>query len=167
MLSYVRYKLALWKIARREKDLEKRCPPDTPEAYESGQMASFIEEFNDLHAWRRIAQTEYFRRKADRLLVQMPSFEEEGIYEQVEWDKDIRQPIYLTDKGFKFVRDAIREEQKHRRESVNYWFAIAVGVIGSIAGLISAFKQSIPAEAVDVFGQVVEIEIRLPSALVC
>jgi len=72
--------------------------------------------------------------------VQMPSIEDGTMYEQVEWDNDPAQPRYLTDKGFKAIRDAIREERKQRREAVGYWFGIVVGIIGALTGLVSAFK---------------------------
>lgn len=140
MISYFRYKLMLRKIAKLEDELEKRKPLNTVEAHESGLVGVYIEESNDLYEWKRLVQTEYYRKKADKLLVQMPSIEDVTMYEQVEWDKDPKQPRYLTDKGFKAIRDAIREEGKHRREAVGYWFGIVVGIIGALTGLVSAFK---------------------------
>ncbi len=70
----------------------------------------------------------------------MPNTDDKAMYEKVEWDKDPKQPRYLTDEGLRVVRAAIREEQKHKREAVGYWFGIAVGVIGAITGLVSAFR---------------------------
>jgi hypothetical protein len=140
VLSYLNYKIALRKIAKAELELEKRRPPNSVQANESGEMASYINESDDLYEWKRLIQTDYYRSKADRLLVPMPSFEDPKMYARIEWDKDVLEPRYLTDDGLRAIRAAIREEEKHRRERVSYWFAIAVGLIGSIAGLISAFK---------------------------
>lgn len=140
MISYFRYKLLLRKIAKAEEELEKKRPPNTQEAHDRGEVQYYIQESNDLYEWRRLVQTEYYRKIADRLLVQMPSIEDETMYEQVEWENDPKQPRYLTDKGFKAIRDAIREERKHRREAFGYWFGIVVGVIGALTGLVSAFK---------------------------
>lgn len=140
MISYFRYKLLLRKIAKAEEELEKKSPPNTQEAHDRGEVQYYIQESNDLYEWRRLVQTEYYRKIADRLLVQMPSIEDETMYEQVEWENDPKQPRYLTEKGFKAIRDAIREERKHRREAFGYWFGIVVGVIGALTGLVSAFK---------------------------
>lgn len=140
MISYFRYKLLLRKIAKHEEQLEKRAPPNTREAHENGQVQNYVQESNNLYEWKRLVQTERYRKIADRLLVQMPSIEDGAMYEQVEWDNDPKQPRYLTDKGFKAIRDAIREERKHRREAFGYWFGIVVGVIGALTGLVSAFK---------------------------
>ncbi|MFG0499655.1 hypothetical protein ACF8MH_20345 [Pseudomonas sp. YQ_13] len=140
MVSYFRYKLLLRKIAKHEEELEKRAPPNTREAHENGQVQDYVHESNNLNEWKRLVQTERYRKIADRLLVQMPSIEDGTMYEQVEWDNDPGQPRYLTDKGFRAIRDAIREEQKQRREAVGYWFGIVVGIIGALTGLVSAFK---------------------------
>jgi len=140
MISYFRYKLLLRKIAKHEEELEKRAPPNTREAHENGQVQDYVQESNNLNEWKRLVQTERYRKIADRLLVQMPSIEDGTMYEQVEWDNDPAQPRYLTDKGFKAIRDAIREERKQRREAVGYWFGIVVGIIGALTGLVSAFK---------------------------
>lgn len=140
MISYFRYKLLLRKIAKHQEELQKKSPPNTQEAHESGEIHCYIQESDNLYEWRRLVQTEYYRKIAGRLLVQMPSLEDQTMYDQVEWDNDHKQPRYLTDKGFKTIRDAIREERKHRREAVGYWFGIIVGVIGALTGLVSAFK---------------------------
>jgi hypothetical protein len=138
--SYVQYRIDLRKQSNAQKELDKKRPPATQENYDSGVLESFDRDDDDLYEWKRLIQTEYYRRKADRLLVQMPSVADESMYVQVEWDKDPKQPRYLTDEGLRVVRAAIREEQKHKREAVGYWFGIAVGVIGAITGLVSAFK---------------------------
>lgn len=140
MISYLRYKLLLRKIVKAEEELEKTAPPNTEEAQQRGDIQRYIEESNNLYEWRRLVQTEHYRKIADRLLVQMPSVEDPTMYKQVEWENDHKQPRYLTDKGFKVIRDAIREERKHRREAVGYWFGIVVGIIGALTGLVSAFK---------------------------
>lgn len=138
--NYIQYRLELLKQSKAQKVFEKNRPAETHEAYESGHLQSYDMQGDDLYEWKRLIQTRYYRNKADSLLVQMPSFEVEGMYERVEWDKDNKQPRYLTDEGLRVVRSAIREEQKHRREAVGYWFGMAVGVIGAMTGLVAAFK---------------------------
>ncbi|MDT4890854.1 hypothetical protein FQZ97_1278120 [compost metagenome] len=46
----------------------------------------------------------------------------------------------ITDAGIVEIRAAIREEQKHRRESSGYWIGMLIGVIGALSGLVAAFK---------------------------
>lgn len=140
MPNYIRYRLDLQKQNKAQKELDKKRPPTPEENYESWVLEHFDRQDEDLYEWKRLIQTEYYRCKADRLLVQMPSVADEAMYVQVEWDKDPKQPRYLTDEGLRVVRAAIREEQKHKREAVGYWFGIVVGLIGAITGLVSAFK---------------------------
>lgn len=140
MLAYFEYRKALRKIAKAELELEKRRPANSVDAHESGEMASYIQESDDLYEWKRLVLTAFYRSEADRLLVPMPPLDDPKMYDRVEWDKDVQEPRYLTDEGIRNIRAAIREETKHRRDRVSYWFAIVVGLIGSIAGLVSAFK---------------------------
>lgn len=71
----------------------------------------------------------------------MPDINDARMYEAVEMEKTDQSTKYLTAAGEAFIRAAIREEKKHRREAVGYWFGIAVGLIGSITGLVSALKS--------------------------
>jgi len=141
MLSYLRYKLELREIAKHEKNLAKREPRNTKEAHESGQMASYVEASIDLYEWRRIALTDYYRTVADRLMVPMPPVEDQQMYKQVGWDKNPRQPRYLTDKGFTSIRNAVREEQKHRREVKAFWLTWVTGLGGMLIGVISVWTK--------------------------
>lgn len=137
---YIQYRLDLQKQSKAQRALDKKRPVASQENYDSGVLESFHHDDEDLFEWKRLIQTEYYRHRADSLLVPMPSVADQDMYVQVEWDKDPKQPRYLTDEGLRVVRAAIRVEQKHRREAVGYWFGIAVGLIGAITGLVSAFK---------------------------
>ncbi len=138
--NYIQYRIDLLKQSKAQKAFDKVRPEETQEAYDSGQLVDAYQQDEDLYEWKRLIQTRYLRARADKLLVQMPSADDPEMYNQVEWDKDPSEPKYLTDKGIRVVRAAIREETKHRREAVGYWFGIAVGVIGALTGLVSAFK---------------------------
>lgn len=137
--NYVQYRIDSFKQARAQKRLDNERPENSRESYESGRMEDFHRHDEDLYEWKRLILTRYLRGKAEGLFVQMPDVEEPDMYVQVEWDKDPSQPRYLTDKGVRAVKDAIREEQRHRREVVGYWFGIVVGVIGALTGLVAAF----------------------------
>ncbi|PMZ87023.1 MULTISPECIES: hypothetical protein [unclassified Pseudomonas] len=138
--NYIQYRIELRKQSNAQRALDNKRPAETQENYENGALDFFSREDDDLFEWKRLIQTRYYRGKADSLLIQMPNTDDKAMYEKVEWDKDPKQPRYLTDEGLRVVRAAIREEQKHKREAVGYWFGIAVGVIGAITGLISAFR---------------------------
>jgi len=138
--NYIQYRIDLRKQNKAQRALDKTRPAETQENYDSGALDFVAREEDGLFEWKRLIQTEYYRRKADNLLVQMPNVTDEAMYQQVEWDKDPKEPRYLTDEGLRVVRKAIREEQKHKREAFGYWFGIAVGLIGAITGLVSAFK---------------------------
>lgn len=139
--NYVQYRLELQKQSKVQKELDKKRPAESRQSHESGEQQYYDMQDEELYEWKRLIQTRYYRNKADSLLVPMPGFDEDGMYERVEWDRDSKQPRYLTDKGLRVVRSAIREEQKHRRESVGYWFGILAGLIGAITGLVSVFKS--------------------------
>ena len=138
--NYIQYRVDLHKQSKAQRLLNEGRPDSSQQTYESGELEDFHRQDEDLFEWKRLIQTEYYRRKADALLIQMPDINDKSMYVQVEWDKDPKQPRYLTDEGLRFVRKAVREEQKHTREAGGYWFGIMVGLIGAITGLISAFN---------------------------
>ena len=139
--NYIQYRYDLFRQKRSEKALKKKAPPDCEQSDESGTMQSYFRDLELSDQWRALIQTDYYRRKAESLLVEMPSVDEAGMYLRVAWDDHPEEPYYLTPAGLRFAKAAIREEQKHRREAVGYWFGIAVGVIGAATGLVSVFKS--------------------------
>ncbi|PAA12410.1 hypothetical protein [Pseudomonas fragi] len=138
--NYIQYRYELFKQKKAAKSLSISEPPDSEQSYESGEMADYVHRWELSEQWRASIQTNYYRRKAESLLVQMPEEVDSTMYSRVDWNDHPDEPYYLTPLGLKTVRDSIRVEQKHRRESVGYWFGIVVGLIGAITGLVSAFK---------------------------
>lgn len=138
--NYVQYRLELQKQSKAQKELDKKRPAESLQSHESGEQQYYDMQDEELYEWKRLIQTRYYRNHADKLAVPMPGFDEDGMYVTVDWDKNNKQPRYLTDKGLKVVRSAIREEEKLRREAFGYWFGIAVGLIGALTGLVAAFK---------------------------
>jgi hypothetical protein len=139
--NYLRYRLALRKHAKAEKQLEEIYPPNLSNDFNNGEFADYIRREDQVYQWKMLIQTEYFRNKADVLNVPMPDPSDKGMYDSVEWDDDPQQPKYLTDKGVRSIKAAVREEEKHRREATGYWFGIVVGIIGALTGLISILKN--------------------------
>ncbi|KQT68019.1 MULTISPECIES: hypothetical protein [Pseudomonas] len=138
--NYIQYRYELFKQKRAANALLKSEPPDSENSYETGEMADYVRRWELSEQWRALIQTNYYRRKAESLLVQMPEESDSAMFARVDWDDHPDEPYYLTPLGLRTVRDSIRAEQKHKREAVGYWFGIAVGLIGAITGLVSAFK---------------------------
>ena len=134
------FRLSLRELDACQRKIEAGRPPNTREAHEAGAVKQFFDEISDVQESRRSLITANYRRVASKLSVPMPDYRNPEFWEDVE--NSMLQLTFrcLTSKGEQAIRAAIREEKRYRRESVNYWFAIAVGLIGSIAGLISAFK---------------------------
>jgi hypothetical protein len=139
--NYIQYRYELFKQKKAARSLLKSEPPDSEQSCESGEMADYVRRWELSEQWRALIQTNYYRRKAESLLVQMPDESDSTMYSRVDCDDHPDEPYYLTSLGLKTIRDSIRAELKHKRESVGYWFGIVVGLIGAITGLVSAFKS--------------------------
>lgn len=138
--DYLQYQWALRGQQKRLADMDSKAPPDNLETHESGEFVNHLRQRDMQELGLACIQTDYLRKRAASLLLLLPDLEAPEMWGQVEWDIDNREPHYLTSKGIIEVKKAIREETKHRRETISYWFAIIVGVIGSVAGLVSALK---------------------------
>lgn len=138
--NYIQYRYDLFRQKRSAKELEKKAPPESEHSHESGEMQNYHHRVELSDQWRALIQTDYYRRKSESLLIEMPDIDADDMYRQVDYDDHPDQPYYLTSKGLKFVKAAIREEQKHSRERFSYWFGIAIGLIGALTGLVSAYK---------------------------
>lgn len=120
---------------KAEAEFSKKAQPD-----HDGPIDDWLKESDSFEQWRRLLVTQKLRFEANILGVDMPATSELGMYGQVEWDDDVEEPFYLTDAGIRAARDRIRVEKKHRREVAAFWVTSAVGVIGALTGLVSAFK---------------------------
>ncbi|MBD8601479.1 hypothetical protein IFT80_02360 [Pseudomonas sp. CFBP 8771] len=135
-----RHRIEMAQARRLEALLIAASPPDTREAHESGAVQCYMQEMSEIHQWRRELITANYRRKADALSVLFPGYQDEVYWEEVENELTQQTLRCLSPKGEAMLKAAIREERKHRREAVGYWFGIAVGLIGAITGLVSVFK---------------------------
>lgn len=138
--NYLQYQRALRGQQKRLAEIDSMAPPDDREAHESGEFVDYLRR----REWEELGlaciQTDYLSKRAASLLLLLPDLEDSEMWGQVEFDIDEKEPHYLTSKGIIEVKKAIREETKHRREAVGYWFGIIVGVIGAVTGLVSALK---------------------------
>ncbi|MHB2241696.1 hypothetical protein [Pseudomonas monsensis] len=134
------YRMDLRRCRKSEDLVEKARPPNTQAAYDSGALHMYYCESTDLYQWRRTLLTKIYRYRLEKLGVPMVDPNDQKLWEEVESGISQDTAICLTTAGEYAAIAAIREAQKHRREMVLYWFGIAVGLIGSLTGLVSAFK---------------------------
>lgn len=117
-----------------------KAVPTELEPNESGfapMPAQLVHIFGEEQILDRI-ETLRLMRLASRHGIEMPSTADNENYREVDFDVDQYQPKYLTPKGFREVRQAIRAAQRERREAAGFWFGVVVGVIGALTGLVSA-----------------------------
>ena len=138
--AWLQYRIDLKRCIDEAEKHAKAMPPNNRESHESGAMYDHACTHFELREWNRSLVTSNYRRIAAKLSVPMPDINDPRMYEAVEMEKTEHSTKYLTSYGESVIRAAIREERKHRRESVGYWFGIAVGLIGALTGLVSAFK---------------------------
>lgn len=138
--DYVQYQRALRAQQKRLAEIDSMIPPEDYEAYHSGQIAGYVHRRQSEEIGLACIQTDYLTKRAASLLLLLPDHKDSEMWSRVEFDLDEKEPYYLTPRGIIEVKKAIREEAKHRREAVGYWFGIIVGVIGAVTGLVSALK---------------------------
>jgi hypothetical protein len=100
---------------------------------------------HERHFEQRVAEDElnrltsrYYVRLANRLLIPIPEFKEEG----GAWmESSVRGGYYMTPSALNELRTAIRAERKARREEWTVWLSLAVGFIGSVTGLVAVWKK--------------------------
>lgn len=138
--NYLRMRYDLHRCQTATAQLEKDRPPNTRDAYESGQIAEYVKESNSLFEWRHLILTRYWQSKADGLGVPMPPMADKSFWDRADFDNDESQPPYLTEAGILEIRKAIREEHKYRRETFGFWVMLIVGLIGALSGLASVLK---------------------------
>lgn len=139
--AFLLFRFELRALHVLEKKIELGRPPNTREAEECGAIKCYRDEMSDVYQSRRSLITNNYRRITQKLSVPMPDRNDGALWEDVENDMlqyDVR---CLTTSGERAIKLLIREEQKHRREAVGYWFGILVGLIGAITGLVSVFKS--------------------------
>jgi hypothetical protein len=134
--EWLQYERQLVACRKAEAEILARVPHNQDPTIES-----WVRDCQKNDQWRRLIVTRYLRFKADRLGAEVPSTDELGIYERVEWDDDPSEPHYLNDVGMRLLRDRIRQEEKHNREVAAFWVTSLVAIFGALTGLISVMKN--------------------------
>ena len=143
MIERVRFWWAQRRIHRSMDDISRAHGDAVKKAKASGANAETVYELgHGYHSEHTLAEDElssitsaYYRRLADRLLIPVPEFKEEG----GGWIESEIGPgrFHLTPKALTDLRSAIRMERKERREEWTVWITLLVGVIGALIGLVA------------------------------
>ncbi|WP_264313136.1 hypothetical protein [Pseudomonas putida] len=137
----LRYQIEIRLCRNAQEKMRRNSPPDTREAHESGAVSQYVQEYSDVHQWRRDLITREYRRKLDRLSVPMPSYKNDDFWESVRSEITEEEIRCLTTDGEVAARAALREEQKHRREVKAFWLTWITGIGGIVIGVVSAWPN--------------------------
>lgn len=141
MLEYIKYRYRLWKLRRGKSKLklkydsfieEAKKDKDERESRIAEAMAFLRLEDQNI----RELHTRYLRHIAKTIMVPLPDSKDESY-----WERDGYSPPILTEKGIYELNKSIRSEKKERREVIFSWVTIAIGLIGTLIGLISILKS--------------------------
>lgn len=145
MIEYIIYRLELARLnTALAKLLEQTRSVET--SYKSGEddqghIDQMYHRCHKLEQWIEFHKTNYFKKKADKLLIPMPSSQDATMYDDFDFDDGDGPKKILTESGIYQIRELIRNEHKARREAVSFWFAIITGLIGAAIALISVMKS--------------------------
>lgn len=144
MIEYLSYR---YQLARLNKSLSKLLQEAElveagykPGEDDRGHISYIHQRCHELEQWIEFHKTCYFKKKADKLLVPMPSPKDTAMYEEFDFGDENGPEKILTEKGIYHVRELIRHEQKARRDVVSFWFGVVTGLIGAVIGLVSVLK---------------------------
>lgn len=121
----------------------ERLHASLPHQDESGaadRAWDIISEIDRIETSTTVLRSEYLIREARRLGAEVPPQEVGEYYGQVGINENYSEAWYLTPKGFLFVRGAILDAKKRRREGAMFWF----GIVGTLFGMAMAVWKSLP-----------------------
>lgn len=142
MFEGIKYRYRLWKLLRsRQKtkktydDLIKKAQNDDREQQSIVSEAVFFVGEEDLKI--RELHTEYLCQVAKNLIIPIPEFKDESIWENVH---SFGIMYILTPKGVYEFKRLIRNEKKEKREIIFSWITLLIGLLGAIIGVISVLR---------------------------
>ena len=126
--------LARLRLQWQIREIRRRDPRGQNEDLQVAQRA--------LYEQLRALDCEPLLRKARKLRVRIPAQPAPDEYRNEWWDYGVVDgEVWLTQKGWDAVRDAVREEEKYRREVWAHrreWLTIVIGILGAAAAFVSA-----------------------------
>jgi hypothetical protein len=117
------------KAAVSNKDIDEIERLDSEEMHETQSIEDKISRL----------QTSFLIEEAQRLLIPTPAFDTK---EDSPWERAVTASHYqLKREQLAALRSAIRKEKKERREGLQSWAALSIGLVGALIGLFSALKK--------------------------
>lgn len=156
MLRWLRDRIAVYKLNRKEKSLDEEAvrvqkaakEKKQPELYDEWESAAHWEY--EVIAWsRKKVVSDALIREADELHLPRPQYGDNGKWEEEEKDEPLAQTgMVLTPEAMAELRGTIRKERRERRETVESWvkiigglLTIVTGLVGALIGLVSVLKH--------------------------
>ncbi|WP_368655434.1 hypothetical protein ABRY94_11925 [Castellaniella ginsengisoli] len=84
----------------------------------------------------RAVETARIRRQAQRLNVSLP----DDLFERVDLPFEGRSALCLTEEGEERVMPELQAAARKRRQDIAQWIALAIGLIGSLTGLVAILR---------------------------
>ncbi len=145
MIELLRYKIELRKLRKAQKELSEKFKHVhdrvSKEGYDDGELSYVGREEEEITNWINYRQTQYYQQICARFIMPMPDIEDSKLYFKYNFDDDHGDRDILTTAGFHFVRNAIREEKKRKREVFVFWFTVIIGFMGALIGVISVWNK--------------------------
>jgi len=140
MFEGIKYRYHLWKLLRKKKrteriydeaikDAKAKSKEDEKQAISEAMFFIDEEDFGI-----RELYTDHLCYIAKRLIVPLPEFKDESM-----WQQSFNRYI-LTPKGIYELKKLIRNEQKEKREIIFSWITLLIGLLGTLIGVISVLK---------------------------
>jgi hypothetical protein len=151
MLDYLRFRYELWQCDRWARRISKKFDKERKEAKARGAKSDELEgitsrEMSELH-WNdedlMVAHTRRLSKMAHKLMIEVGGRWDPETKD--DWEEGQQVYQYLTPKGMKKLREAIRAEQKARREMFLMWVPVIAGftgLVGAATGLIALLVKS-------------------------
>jgi hypothetical protein len=105
------------------------------------ELSSLYSENVKVENWISFIQTQYYKKKFEKLMLLMPEIENTEYYFEYNFDDEEGVRQILTRKGFHFIKSLLDDYYKKKREIISFWFTITIGLIGALIGLISILKN--------------------------
>ena len=142
MLDILSIKVELWKFQRDKDKLGRTYRKEIDQARTAGKSSEEIDNLIHEHMALSdlkdddIEETQHrlICRQAEKFLVPTPRYiKKDGSWEQ----SHITGRWRFSHAEISQIKDAIRQEQKHRREHWLGWLCAITGIIGALIGLLS------------------------------
>lgn len=146
MIELLQYKAELRKLRKFQKKISEEVnhvyERVSKKGYdEDGELSSVGQEEEEIKNWINYRQTQYYQHICERLIMPMPDISDSDLWYKFNFDDEQGDINILTIAGFHYVRNAIREEKKRKREVFSFWFTIVIGFMGALIGVISVWKK--------------------------